>query len=32
VDKALYEVLYEREYRPDRVEIPRRAIRRLIDG
>lgn len=32
LDKAVYEVLYEREYRPDWAEIPRRAIRRLIHG
>ena len=32
LDKAVYEVLYERAYRPDWVDIPRRAVRRLLHG
>jgi maltokinase len=32
LDKAVYEVLYERAYRPQWVEIPRRAINRLLAG
>ncbi len=30
LDKAVYEVLYERAYRPDWVHIPRQAVRRLL--
>jgi maltokinase len=32
LDKAVYEVLYERDHRPDLVEIPRSAVRRLLAG
>lgn len=32
LDKAVYEVLYERAHRPDWIEIPRRAVRKLLDG
>lgn len=32
LDKAVYEVLYERAYRPDWVHIPRQAVRRLLHG
>lgn len=32
LDKAIYEVGYEREYRPDWVEIPESAIDRLLSG
>ncbi len=30
LDKAVYEVLYDRAYRPDWVHIPRQAVRRLL--
>jgi maltokinase len=30
LDKAVYEVLYERQYRPDWIDIPRSAVRRLL--
>ena len=32
LDKAVYEVLYDRAYRPDWVHIPRQAVRRLLHG
>jgi maltokinase len=32
LDKAVYEVLYERAHRHEWVEIPRSAIRRLLAG
>jgi maltokinase len=32
LDKVLYELAYERAYRPSWVEIPRSAIRRLLSG
>jgi trehalose synthase-fused probable maltokinase len=32
LDKALYELRYEREHRPEWVGVPARAIGRLIDG
>jgi maltokinase len=31
LDKALYELRYEQAYRPDWVDIPRSAIRRIVD-
>jgi maltokinase len=31
LDKALYELRYEQAYRPDWVDIPRAAIRRIVD-
>jgi maltokinase len=31
LDKALYELRYEAAYRPDWVDIPKAAIRRIID-
>ena len=30
IDKALYEVVYESNYRPDWVQIPLRALERLL--
>lgn len=32
MDKAVYEILYERDHRPDWVDIPTEAVRRLLDG
>jgi maltokinase len=32
LDKAVYEVLYERAHRPEWIGIPRAAIRRMLDG
>jgi maltokinase len=32
LDKVLYELAYERAYRPSWVEIPRSAIRRLLSA
>jgi maltokinase len=32
LDKAIYEVLYERSYRPDWVDIPRAAIAALLEA
>jgi predicted trehalose synthase len=32
LDKAAYEVIYELNNRPDRVHIPVRGIRRLIEA
>ena len=32
LDKAVYEILYERAYRPEWVHIPRQAVGRLLDA
>jgi hypothetical protein len=32
VDKALYELAYEQDFRPDWARIPRSALRRLLSA